>query len=216
VAGVDDGRFHWTPTPPWGVPIGYILLLVGYTGTGWTQAVNRYFEPSVRSQSDRGHSVMASGSYAYIRRPGRIFGIVLTFGVALTLGSLWALLPALSVAVVLAIRTFLEDATLKHELAGYGEYALRTRYKWIPGNLVTHPGLACRRSGRRVLMRRLTTVVAIGLPTRWRAIVPLAGATRNLSQSQKRRGRAGIHVTVTRGQQATADRLNRRHPTGSM
>jgi protein-S-isoprenylcysteine O-methyltransferase Ste14 len=105
----------------------------GLYGPGWTQAVNRYFEPSLRIQSDRGHSVIASGSYAYIRRPGRIFGIVLTFGVALTLGSLWALLPALSVAVVLAIRTFLEDATLKHELAGYGEYALRTRYKWIPG-----------------------------------------------------------------------------------
>jgi hypothetical protein len=36
-------------------------------------------------------------------------------------------------AIVLAIRPILEDATLQHQLSGYGEYALHIRYKWIPG-----------------------------------------------------------------------------------
>lgn len=133
VAGLDDGRFHWAPAPSWVVPVGYVLLLAGYVGTTWAQAVNRHFEPSVRIQSDRDHSVVTSGPYAYVRHPGYIFGIALTFGIALALGSLWALLPAALVAVMLAIRTILEDATLQHELSGYGEYALHTRYKWIPG-----------------------------------------------------------------------------------
>ena len=111
----------------------YVLLLTGYLGTAWAQVVNRHFEPSVRIQSDRDHHVIAAGPYAYVRHPGYIFGIVLTFGIALALGSLWALLPAVLVVVVLLVRTILEDATLHRELSGYAEFASRTRYKWIPG-----------------------------------------------------------------------------------
>ena len=133
VAGLDGGRFHWAPAPPWAVLVGYVLLLAGYLGTGWAQAVNRYFEPSVRIQSDRDHHVITTGPYAYVRHPGYIFGIVLTLGVPLALGSLWALLPAVLVVVVLLIRTILEDGTLHRELSGYAAYAARTRYRWIPG-----------------------------------------------------------------------------------
>jgi protein-S-isoprenylcysteine O-methyltransferase Ste14 len=133
VAGLDDGRFHRAPAPTWAVVFGYVLLLAGYLGSGWAQAVNRHFEPSVRIQSDRDHHVIATGPYAYVRHPGYVFGIVLTFGIVLALGSLWALLPAMLIVVVLAIRTVLEDATLRRELAGYKEFASRTRYKWIPG-----------------------------------------------------------------------------------
>jgi protein-S-isoprenylcysteine O-methyltransferase Ste14 len=133
VAALDDGRFHRAPAPLLAVFVGYILLLVGYLGTGWAQAVNRHFEPSVRIQSDRDHRVITTGPYAYVRHPGYIFGTILTFGIALALGSLWALLPAVLVVVVLAIRTNLEDATLQRELPGYAEFAARVRYKWIPG-----------------------------------------------------------------------------------
>jgi len=133
VAALDDGRFHWAPAPPLAVLVGYVLLLVGYLGTAWAQAVNRHFEPSVRIQSDRDHHVITTGPYAYVRHPGYIFGTILTFGIALALGSLWALLPAVLFVVVLAIRTNLEDATLQRELPGYAEFAARVRYKWIPG-----------------------------------------------------------------------------------
>jgi protein-S-isoprenylcysteine O-methyltransferase Ste14 len=133
VAALDDGRFHWAPAPQWAVLVGYVLLLTGYVGTGWAQAVNRHFEPSVRIQSDRDHRVITTGPYAYVRHPGYIFGIILTFGSALALGSLSALLPAALVVVVLVIRTNLEDATLQRELSGCAEFAARVRYKWIPG-----------------------------------------------------------------------------------
>jgi protein-S-isoprenylcysteine O-methyltransferase Ste14 len=133
VAALDDGRFHWAPAPPWAVLAGYVLFVAGYSGTGWAQAVNHHFEPSVRIQSDRDHHVITTGPYTYIRHPGYIFGIVLNFGGALALGSLWALLPAALVVIVLGIRTNLEDATLQRELPDYAEFAARVRYKWIPG-----------------------------------------------------------------------------------
>jgi len=133
VAALDDGHFHWAPAPPWAVLAGYVLFVAGYLGTAWAQAVNRHFEPSVRIQSDRDHHVITTGPYAHIRHPGYIFGIVLNFGGALALGSLWAMVPAALVVVVLVIRTNLEDATLQRELPGYAGYAARVRCKWIPG-----------------------------------------------------------------------------------
>jgi protein-S-isoprenylcysteine O-methyltransferase Ste14 len=116
VAALDDGRFHWAPAPPWAVLVGYVLVLTGTLGSGWAQAVNRHFEPSVRIQSDRDHHVITTGPYAYVRHPGYISGIILAFGCALALGSLWAL-----------------DKTLQRELPGYAAFAARVRYKWIPG-----------------------------------------------------------------------------------
>jgi protein-S-isoprenylcysteine O-methyltransferase Ste14 len=133
VAGLDDGRFHWAPAPFWAVLAGYVLVLAGTLGTGWAQAVNRHFEPSVRIQSDRDHHVVTTGPYAFIRHPGYSFANILIFGIALALGSWWALAPAALFVAVLAIRTALEDATLQRELPGYAEFAARVRYKWIPG-----------------------------------------------------------------------------------
>ena len=34
VAGLDDGRFHWAPAPPWAVLVGYVLLLNRLFGYG--------------------------------------------------------------------------------------------------------------------------------------------------------------------------------------
>jgi protein-S-isoprenylcysteine O-methyltransferase Ste14 len=53
--------------------------------------------------------------------------------IALVLGSLWALIPAGMVAALLVVRTVLEDAALKAELPGYGDYAGRVRYRLLPG-----------------------------------------------------------------------------------
>src|SRR5271157_1541919 len=66
VAGLDGGRFHWAPAPPWAVISGYGLMVLGCFGTGWAQAVNRHFEPSVRIQTDRDHHVVTTGPYAFV------------------------------------------------------------------------------------------------------------------------------------------------------
>lgn len=133
VAALDDGRFHWAPAPDWLIVIGYLLVVLGFAGVAWAETVNSYFEPSVRIQSERGQQVITTGPYAYVRHPGYVAASLLAIGAAWALGSLWALVPAAIVVLVLIIRTNLEDATLQRELPGYAEFAARTRYKWIPG-----------------------------------------------------------------------------------
>lgn len=132
VAALDDGRFHWFPIP-WSVcGVGYALLIVGLGIVTWAEAVNRFFEVTVRIQTERGHSVIDTGPYAVIRHPGYFGGILHAIGMALALGSLWALIPAGFASIVLLVRTHWEDRMLQEELTGYKDYTHRVLYKLIP------------------------------------------------------------------------------------
>jgi len=133
VAALDDSRFHWFPVPWWVCGVGYALLLVGMGIVTWAEGVNKFFEVTVRIQTERGHSVIDTGPYAIARHPGYVGGILHAIGMALSLGSLWALIPACLASVVLIVRTQWEDQTLQQELTGYTEYAQRVRRKLIPG-----------------------------------------------------------------------------------
>lgn len=133
VAALDDGRFRWSPVPWWICGVGYALLLAGIGIVTWAEGVNKFFEVTVRIQTERGHSVIDTGPYAIARHPGYVGGILHAIGMALSLGSLWALVPASVASMVLFIRTQWEDQTLREELNGYTEYAMRVRYKLIPG-----------------------------------------------------------------------------------
>ena len=132
VAGLDF-RFGGANAPDWIVWLGYLLFAVSYAGEAWPQAVNRHFEPGVRIQSDRGQTVIDTGPYAIVRHPGYSAATLLILGMALMLGSYWALVPAIIAIIGTAVRTLLEEQTLREGLAGYTEYTQRVRYRWVPG-----------------------------------------------------------------------------------
>jgi protein-S-isoprenylcysteine O-methyltransferase Ste14 len=133
LAGLDAVRFSWAPLPAWTVWPGAILFLSGSAFTTWALVVNRHAEGTVRIQSDRGHTVVSNGPYAYVRHPIYVGTIVGLPAVALVLGSAWALVPMLLVVIAFVWRTALEDSTLQKELAGYEDYAGATRYRLLPG-----------------------------------------------------------------------------------
>jgi protein-S-isoprenylcysteine O-methyltransferase Ste14 len=133
VAALDDGRFQWSRMSWRVVGLGYLLLMAGTAITAWAQAVNRFFEPGVRIQTDRGHHVVETGPYAIVRHPGYAAACLLFAGIALALGSWWALIPAGLAMLLLVIRTEWEDRTLRAELGGYVAYSQRVRCRLIPG-----------------------------------------------------------------------------------
>ena len=133
VAGLDH-RFGWSPVfPTWLNIIGLILIMLGYAFAVWALKENRFFSSMVRIQTDRGHVVCDSGPYRIVRHPGYAGNIVALPGIVLALDSVWTLIPAAVALIISAIRTALEDRTLQEELPGYGDYARRVRYRWIPG-----------------------------------------------------------------------------------
>jgi protein-S-isoprenylcysteine O-methyltransferase Ste14 len=133
IAALDDGRFHWFPVPWWVCSLGYALFLVGMGIVTWAEAVNKFFEVTVRIQTERGHKVIDTGPYAIVRHPGYVGGVLFFVGAALCLGSVWALVPAGLASAFLILRTLWEDQTLQAELSGYKEYTQRVRYKMLPG-----------------------------------------------------------------------------------
>jgi protein-S-isoprenylcysteine O-methyltransferase Ste14 len=134
VALLDVGRFHWSDTVPLWLQIGGLLgAAAGMLFTGWALAENTFFSEVVRIQRDRGHQVVTTGPYRYVRHPGYLGNQVIWLCTPLALGSWLALLPGVVVVVLYVIRTALEDRTLQEELEGYTEYTQTVRYRLVPG-----------------------------------------------------------------------------------
>ncbi|QLQ06186.1 MAG: hypothetical protein HZY76_09090 [Anaerolineae bacterium] len=111
-----DARFG----PPAGfslaVELAALALLVGgYVLASYALIENAYFSGMVRIQTDRGQQVVSSGPYRWVRHPGYAGALLAYLATPFLLASLWALLPAFLLAVVLVIRTRLEDQTLHTE-----------------------------------------------------------------------------------------------------
>ncbi len=132
VAGLNV-RFGWPPSIPIGWQIlGVIVLVLGTLFGTWAMLENRFFSAVVRIQTDRGHTVVTTGPYRFIRHPGYVAGAGGYLALPLMLNSLWAFIPALLTIVLIIVRTYLEDRTLQAELPGYREYTRQTRYRLLP------------------------------------------------------------------------------------
>ncbi|HEX9118879.1 MAG TPA: isoprenylcysteine carboxylmethyltransferase family protein [Anaerolineae bacterium] len=133
VAGLDR-RLGWPPAfSPLVQWIGAAIIVFGLVFATWAMVANRFFSSVVRIQADRGQQVVSDGPYRYVRHPGYAGSVPAQFGIALLLGSAWALVPALLTAAVIVVRTSLEDRLLQEELAGYRTYAGRVRYRLVLG-----------------------------------------------------------------------------------
>jgi len=133
IAGLDL-RYGWTRGMPEVLPIAALVVTVtGYSIVVWATASNAFFSMAVRIQTERGHTVATGGPYRFVRHPAYI-GMVFQFlAVPILLGSWWAALTGVACALLILLRTMLEDRTLREELAGYKEYTSRVRYRLMPG-----------------------------------------------------------------------------------
>lgn len=133
VAGFDAVRFEWSSMSSLFWPIGLLLFVPGAVLLTWSMGVNPFFEKTVRIQLERGHRLIDTGPYAFVRHPGYvgIFGWCLS--VPFLLGSWWSLIPAVLSVIGITVRTALEDRTLREELEGYDTYSGRVRYRLFPG-----------------------------------------------------------------------------------
>ena len=133
VAGLDK-RFGWSPPVPLWLQIAALLVVVlAYLVSTWAMVVNRFFSALVRVQAERGHTVVDSGPYRFVRHPAYSTGLVAQLAMCLVFGSLWSLIPAALTVVAIVVRTALEDRTLIEELPGYADYTRRVRYRLLPG-----------------------------------------------------------------------------------
>lgn len=132
LAGLDVGRVRWSQMAVAWQALGLVGIVLSAGLIFWTILSNAYLGRMVRIQDDRGHQVVTGGPYRYVRHPMYVGMIVLFPCMAVFLGSWWALVPASLIAMLMVIRTALEDRALRAELPGYAEYARRVRYRLLP------------------------------------------------------------------------------------
>jgi protein-S-isoprenylcysteine O-methyltransferase Ste14 len=133
VAGLDQ-RHGWTGGFSLGAQLTALAVCVfGYALFVWATASNAFFSQIVRIQSERGHYVARGGPYRYMRHPAYAGAILSELAVAVLLASWWVLILCALSAILLVVRTALEDHTLQADLAGYADYARQVRYRLLPG-----------------------------------------------------------------------------------
>ena len=133
VAGLDV-RNEWTRgISPLLQVAALVIVVLGYALTVWATAANPFFSLIVRIQKERGHTVAAGGPYRFVRHPAYVGGVVLYLATPVMLGSLWALILGGLSALLMVVRTVLEDKMLLNELDGYKDYTRRVRYRLVPG-----------------------------------------------------------------------------------
>jgi len=132
VCGLDAVRYGWAPLPAALAYPGVVLYVAGMALMTWSMVVNRHAESTVRIQTDRGHTVVSTGPYRWVRHPMYVGMLTMHLGTPLVLGSAWGLAITGLIIALLVWRTAREDRALQGELPGYTEYASRTRYRLVP------------------------------------------------------------------------------------
>ena len=133
VAGLDAVRYGWSHMPLWLEIAGALAVVLGIYVFHIVMLENSYASPVVKVDAERGHRVVSSGPYAWVRHPMYAGAILYFLGTALLLGSWYAFAIGIVLIVIIALRAVWEEETLRAELPGYADYASRVKYRLVPG-----------------------------------------------------------------------------------
>jgi protein-S-isoprenylcysteine O-methyltransferase Ste14 len=133
VAGFDAGRFRWSAVPAGAQATAWTGLALSAALIFWTVSSNTFLSRQARIQDDRGHVVVTTGPYRFVRHPMYLGVLILFLCLPPALGSWPALIPGLAIDALFVVRTAKEDRMLREELPGYRDYAGRVRFRLLPG-----------------------------------------------------------------------------------
>ncbi len=125
-----DYRFGWSPVPWYVSVIGDAFVALSFYFFYLVSKVNTYAAANVRVEE--GQRVIDTGVYGLVRHPMYFGALFLIVGTPLALGSWWTLLLTPVFLLLLYFRIASEEKVLMRDLAGYGEYQRKVRYRLIP------------------------------------------------------------------------------------
>ncbi|MBR5315997.1 MAG: isoprenylcysteine carboxylmethyltransferase family protein [Firmicutes bacterium] len=123
-------RFDWYVVPKIVVIIAAVLFVIAYILYAEVLRENTYLSRTIEVQE--GQTVVDTGLYGIVRHPMYSVTLLLFLSMPLVLGSVYAFLIFLVYPFIIAKRIKGEEAFLKQELDGYGEYMKKVKYRMIP------------------------------------------------------------------------------------
>ena len=128
-----DKRMHASDVPVALQALGLAMLVFSSGFIMWVMRENSFAAPVVKLQTERGHRVVSTGPYAWVRHPMYSGAILFFVAVPLLLGSWWGVAMSPLFIVLFAIRAGIEERALLAGLPGYADYTARVRYRLVPG-----------------------------------------------------------------------------------
>jgi protein-S-isoprenylcysteine O-methyltransferase Ste14 len=125
-----DHRFGWSGVPAWASVFGDVLVALGLGLAMFVVYQNRYAAATIAVED--GQPLVTTGMYGVVRHPMYSGNVILMIGVALALGSYWALLIAFAGLALMVVRILDEEKMLSAELTGYHDYMQKVRYRLVP------------------------------------------------------------------------------------
>jgi protein-S-isoprenylcysteine O-methyltransferase Ste14 len=126
-----DHRFGWSSVPSWISIAGNLLIVLSMWLVYRVFKVNSFGSATVEVTNKQ--KVISTGPYAIVRNPMYSIAVVYCIAMSLALGSCWALIPSVLVALGFIWRLFDEEKMLAKDLPGYTEYQAKVRWHLIPG-----------------------------------------------------------------------------------
>jgi len=130
---LDAERLRWSHVAAWLQVAGGVVVVASLVLFFLTFRENSYSSPAVRVQRERGHRVVSSGPYRYVRHPLYSGVVLFVLGTTLLLGSWTGFLLGVVIVAMVAWRAVREERTLREGLDGYEDYMSRVRFRLIPG-----------------------------------------------------------------------------------
>jgi len=125
-----DHRFRWSD-PPLAVIVAAMVVSVGaYLVVLRVFMENRWAGRTIETSAEQ--KVISTGPYAIVRHPMYAGYLAMQLATPLALGSWWALIPALAVFPIIALRIENEEEVLVRDLPGYEEYRREVRFRIVP------------------------------------------------------------------------------------
>lgn len=125
-----DHRFGWSHVPAWLSVLGDVLVATGLSLTMLVVVQNHYASANITIED--GQPLVSTGLYGVVRHPMYFGNVILMIGIALALGSYWALLLVIVGVLLMAVRILDEEKLLTGQLDGYRQYTQKVRYRLVP------------------------------------------------------------------------------------
>ncbi|RWA20765.1 hypothetical protein MBRU_03640 [Mycolicibacterium brumae DSM 44177] len=130
VVGGLDRRFGWSHMPTWLCVVGLAVTAIALWLTMWVVVQNVWAAATIRVEG--GQELVTTGLYGVVRHPMYSGSLAMAAGMALGLGSYWALLLLVPLFGSLVARILDEESMLREDLPGYDAYTTQTRSRLIP------------------------------------------------------------------------------------
>lgn len=125
-----DRRFSWSHLSLFVEIAGLAVVELGFLTIFLAFKENTFAAVNIDVEADQ--KVISTGPYAVVRHPMYTGLLLIVLGTPLALGSSWALISFVLMALVIVWRILFEEQFLNEHLLGYANYCRNVRYRLVP------------------------------------------------------------------------------------